>query len=195
MRFLNPLGFLALLGIPVIILLYLLKQKYKEQEVSSLFLWKKAQMQSLAQEPWQKLKKNILMFLQLLAVALLAISLSNPYVMGGMQTSHTVFGLDCSLSMQAKDGENGKSRLEQAKQEIKNKIEQSPDDAVFSIVLLQDNPTIVLSNATDKKNNIAGIGKGRGNQWRCELAKCERVVGTGSRKQWQYNCFYRSKTV
>ena len=62
MRFLNPLGFLALLGIPVIILLYLLKQKYKEQEVSSLFLWKKAQMQSLAQEPWQKLKKNILMF-------------------------------------------------------------------------------------------------------------------------------------
>lgn len=159
MRFLNPLGFLALLGIPVIILLYLLKQKYKEQEVSSLFLWKKAQMQSLAQEPWQKLKKNILMFLQLLAVALLAISLSNPYVMGGMQTSHTVFGLDCSLSMQAKDGENGKSRLEQAKQEIKNKIEQAPADAVFSIVLLQDNPVIVLSNATDKKTILQELEK------------------------------------
>ena len=40
MRFFQPLGFLALVGIPILILMYLLKQKYKEQEVSSLFLWK-----------------------------------------------------------------------------------------------------------------------------------------------------------
>ena len=121
MRFLNPWGFLALVGIPVILLFYLLKQKYKEQQVSSLFLWKKAQAQTLAQEPWQKLKKNILLFLQLLAAVLLAISLSNPYVMGGMQSSHMVFGIDCSLSMQAKDGENGQSRLERQKKKSKGK--------------------------------------------------------------------------
>lgn len=154
MRFLNPWGFLALVGIPVILLFYLLKQKYKEQQVSSLFLWKKAQAQTLAQEPWQKLKKNILLFLQLLAVVLLAISLSNPYVMGGMQSSHMVFGIDCSLSMQAKDGENGQSRLEQAKKEIKRKIEQSPSGTMFSIVLLQDQPAMVLSSSTDQKKAL-----------------------------------------
>ena len=65
MRFFQPLGFLALVGIPILILMYLLKQKYKEQEVSSLFLWKKAESFSMAQQPFQKLKKNLLMFFTL----------------------------------------------------------------------------------------------------------------------------------
>lgn len=41
MRFFQPLGFLALIGIPIIVLMYLMKQKYKEHTVSSLFLWKR----------------------------------------------------------------------------------------------------------------------------------------------------------
>ena len=151
MRFFQPWGFFALIGIPIIILMYLLKQKYKEQTVSSLFLWKKAESYSMAQQPWQKLKKNLLMILQIIFVLLLAAALANPYIMGITETSHTVFALDCSLSMQAKDAEEGKSRLEQAVSEIKKQIEQASPNEKFSIVFLKDTPEIVLSSSTDKK--------------------------------------------
>ncbi len=151
MRFFQPWGFFALIGIPIIILMYLLKQKYKEQTVSSLFLWKKAESYSMAQQPWQKLKKNLLMILQIIFVLLLAAALANPYIMGITETSHTVFALDCSLSMQAKDAEEGKSRLEQAVSEIKKQIEQASPNEKFSIVFLKDTPEIVLSSSNDKK--------------------------------------------
>ena len=157
MRFFQPLGFFALIGIPIIVLMYLMRQKYKEHQVSSLFLWKKAESYSMAQKPFQKLKKNLLMFLQIIAVALLAIALASPYIMGVSETSHIVFGVDCSLSMQAKDEQEGKSRLEQAKQQIKNKIEQSPPNGIFSIVILQDTPTILSNNSTDKTTLLKQI--------------------------------------
>ena len=159
MRFFQPLGFLALAGIPIIILMYLLKQKYKEQEVSSLFLWKKAESFSMAQQPFQKLKKNLLMLLQIATVFLLAFGLANPYIMGGSESSHTVFGIDCSLSMQAKDGAEGKSRLEEAKNQIKYQIEQAAPNAIFSIVLLQDTPIIISNNSTDKRTLLKEIEK------------------------------------
>ena len=159
MRFFQPLGFLALVGIPILILMYLLKQKYKEQEVSSLFLWKKAESFSMAQQPFQKLKKNLLMLLQIVTIFFLAFGLANPYIMGGSESSHTVFGIDCSLSMQAKDGAEGKSRLEEAKTQIKNQIEQSPPNAIFSIVLLQDTPMIISNNSTDKRTLLKEIEK------------------------------------
>ena len=40
MSFSYPLGFLILLFIPVLIILYILKNKFTEQTVSSTFLWK-----------------------------------------------------------------------------------------------------------------------------------------------------------
>ena len=151
MRFFQPWGFFALVGVPIIILMYLLKQKYKEQTVSSLFLWKKAESYSMAQQPWQKLKKNLLMLLQIIFILLLAVALANPYIMGVIETSHTVFALDCSLSMQAKDGAEGKSRLEQAISEVKKQIEQASPNEKFSIVFLKDTPVIALSGSADKK--------------------------------------------
>ena len=35
-----PLGLLALIGIPVIILIYILRNKYNEQTVTSTYIWK-----------------------------------------------------------------------------------------------------------------------------------------------------------
>ncbi|MEY8320451.1 BatA and WFA domain-containing protein [Lachnospiraceae bacterium 46-61] len=170
MRFFQPWGFFALIGIPIIILMYLLKQKYKEQIVSSLFLWKKAESYSMAQQPWQKLKKNLLMILQIIFVFLLAIALANPYIMGVIESSHTVFALDCSLSMQAKDGEEGRSRLEQATSEVKKQIEQASPNEKFSIVFLKDTPEIALSSSADKK---------------ALLNKIENVKATNGGVNWQ----------
>ena len=39
MSFLQPLGFLALLAIPVLVVIYIIKSKYTEQVIPSTYLW------------------------------------------------------------------------------------------------------------------------------------------------------------
>ena len=80
MNFLNPLGFIALLSVPAIILLYILKQKYKTYEVGSMALWEKVLVQSDGHKWRQKLKKNLLMFLQIAVALLLTAALARPFI-------------------------------------------------------------------------------------------------------------------
>ena len=39
MTFLHPLGLLGLIGIPILIIIYIIKTQYTEQTISSTFLW------------------------------------------------------------------------------------------------------------------------------------------------------------
>ncbi|WP_304509264.1 BatA domain-containing protein, partial [Anaerotignum sp.] len=155
MRFFTPWGLLALLAVPIIILMYLLKQKYKETKVPSLYLWKKAIPQSKAQEPWQKLRKNILLFLQIAAVIVLALALGGPYIMGKSQVVDYVLALDCSMSMQATDIEE--SRFLAAKKDMIRLVEEAAPQASFSFVLLQDEPALVLSGTQEKQEVLRCI--------------------------------------
>lgn len=148
MKFFSPLGFLALLGIPVVVLMYLLKQKYQEKEVSSLFLWQKAVALSQSSEPWQKLKKNWLLFLQILGIILFALALANPYGMFGKTPTHYVLGLDCSMSMQATDV--SPSRFEKAKGELLAMLQDAPPQTKFTLVILGEHPQIAIANSSNK---------------------------------------------
>ncbi|MBQ8912233.1 MAG: BatA domain-containing protein, partial [Clostridia bacterium] len=40
MRFLNPAGLWLLLGIPVLIIIYLIKSQHEQRAVSSTYIWK-----------------------------------------------------------------------------------------------------------------------------------------------------------
>lgn len=155
MRFFTPWGLLALFAIPTIILMYLLKQKYKETKVPSLYLWKKAVPESKAQEPWQKLRKNILLFLQIAAAALLAFALGGPYIMGKSQVVDYVLALDCSMSMQATDVEE--SRFLEAKKDMMHLVDEAAPQSSFSVVLLQEEPNLVLSGANEKQEVLRCI--------------------------------------
>ena len=149
MRFFNPLGFLALLGIPLVLLMYLLKQKYRETKVPSLFLWEKAVARTQAHQPWQKLRKNLLMALQIGAIALLGIGLANPYILNGTPTQNYVIALDCSLSMQAED--ETQSRFQAAKSEIRKLVEEAPPETGFTVISVGEAPYVSVSRTTDKK--------------------------------------------
>ncbi len=151
MGFYNPFGLLAFLALPMIVLMYLLKQKYKEKEVSSLFIWQKVFLESKSQEPFQKLRKNRLLFLQLLAMSLLAFAMCQPYVMGEVSTSDSLFILDTSFSMQAKDLENEYTRFETAKQALKKQVSDMPQNAIYSFMTLGEEPSILIQQSSDKQ--------------------------------------------
>ncbi len=104
MGFLNPLAlFLGLLGLPIV-LLYMLKLRRRDVLVSSTMLWQRLMRDREANAPWQRLRRNLLMLLQLLALALLTLALARPFI-----PTPTVAGgnvlilLDASASMQADD--------------------------------------------------------------------------------------------
>lgn len=148
MNFTNNLGFLALLGIPVILLLYVLKQRFKTHEVGSMSLWNKVLEQSDGHKWRQKLRKNILMFLQIGAVILVALALARPFISHIGQRDNMILVLDASMSMQATD--ENPSRFQKAKSEMTEIIQNSKDGTYFTVVALDDVP-YVLTTLTQEK--------------------------------------------
>ncbi|HEY3247416.1 MAG TPA: VWA domain-containing protein [bacterium] len=98
-----PAALWVLALLPVIVLLYMLRARRVDQEVSSVLLWRRARQDLAAQRPVRRLERNILLLLQLLAVALAAIALARPQVPVAGGGRATVLVLDTSASMQATD--------------------------------------------------------------------------------------------
>src|SRR5256714_12278961 len=122
--FLNPwaAAAAAAIAVPTLLVLYFLKLRRRELPVSSTILWRKAIQDLQVNAPFQRLRRNLLLFLQLLLLLLLALALSRPvsnYTPGAGKTS--VILIDRSASMAARDV-NGKSRLDEAKRRAKDLV-------------------------------------------------------------------------
>ncbi len=163
-----PLGFLIF--IPAIVLLYLLKQKAQEEKVSSLYLWQAVYKNLQATTPWEKLKNNLLMYLQILAMLLLIFALTSPYLtQGGKDYQNVLLVIDESGSMNSiyNKGEtelandtiagnrdinakNAKTRLDIAKEQSKDYIDKIPSDVRVSVIAGTNEPSVILSNSTDR---------------------------------------------
>ena len=77
MGFLAPLALLwLLLLVPAIVLLYLLKLRRREVVVSSIMLWTRLLQEAQANAPFQKLRRHLLLLLQLLASIVSEISIA-----------------------------------------------------------------------------------------------------------------------
>ena len=119
LTFLAPGFAWGFLSLALITALYLLRRRYLPRQVPSTFLWEKALRDSAANRPFQKLRKNLLLPLQLLAAACLVLALMQP-VTGGGKAGKTVLILDLSASMQTRSG--GRSRLEEAREAAAERI-------------------------------------------------------------------------
>lgn len=117
MKFFTPDNFYwLLLLVPVIVFFYLLKLKRKEVVVSSVLLWSHLVKDVQANAPFQKLKRNLLLLLQLLIAVLCILALARPaYFSRSLGGSNVVVVLDGSASMKTRDGQGG-TRFDEAKQ-------------------------------------------------------------------------------
>jgi hypothetical protein len=116
MRFLSASALWWLLLGAIIIFFYLLKLKRKRRVVPSVFLWQRALAEIEANAPFKKLRRSLLLLLQLLALAALAFALARPLVqMRSLASGSTVIIIDSTASMSARD-EGTRSRLERAKE-------------------------------------------------------------------------------
>src|SRR5512138_3300708 len=94
---------LGLLAGPVL-LLYMLKLRRRDTQVSSNLLWEQVLRDREANAPWQRLKRNLLLFLQLLILAAMVLALARPWVPSPtVAQGNVVVLLDASASMAATD--------------------------------------------------------------------------------------------
>src|SRR5438445_8604673 len=104
MNFLAPFAFFFAAAIPVVIAFYLLKRKRVVKLVSSTLLWQKFLAETQASAPFQRLRKNWLLILQLIMLTLAVLALTRPYFASRTKPAQLrVVILDSSASMQATD--------------------------------------------------------------------------------------------
>jgi uncharacterized protein YegL len=140
--FITPLAgtIAAALSISALLVLYFLKLRRREMPVSSTILWRKAIQDLQVNAPFQKLRKNLLLFLQLLCLLALCLALARPvanFKRGAGKL--TVILIDRSASMAAKDADNGKrTRLEQAKRLAREVVDSMKRDDNACVIAFDD---------------------------------------------------------
>ncbi len=149
MTFANPAGlWLALLALPVLAL-HILRPRRDEVEVSSVYLWRDVEATVSAARPWQRLRPSLLLALQLLVVAGLALAVARPVRLTDAPVAdHTVYVIDASGSMAARDGDP--DRLAAAKAEARRLRGQIPAGGVASVVVADARPRVVLTASSDR---------------------------------------------
>jgi len=142
-EFASPLGGAAwavLAGIPVgIIALYFLKLRRRPLQVPSTLLWRRSLEDLHVNSLFQRLRKNLLLFLQLLAVLLAMLALAGPRIRGTTgQGKRYVLAIDNSASMSATD--IAPNRLARAKEEAKKIVSSMEGDDLAMVIAFSDRP-------------------------------------------------------
>jgi hypothetical protein len=144
---------------PLIVLLYFLKLKRRPLEVPSTYLWHKSIEDLHVNSIWQRLRNNLLLYLQLLVILLVILALLRPtwrsYHLTG---SRLVFLVDNSASMQATDVKP--NRLEEAKRRIGELIDQMRSGDSAMLVDFSDTARVAqnfTSNRQQLREALAAI--------------------------------------
>lgn len=149
MSFLTPFAFIFAATLPVVVVFYLLKRKRVLKLVSSTLLWQKFLAETQASAPFQKLRHNWLLVLQLLLLALAVLALARPFLTGtARHTRLSVVILDGSASMQSTDV--SPNRFEQARGQALRMVESLAGGEQMIVLLATGTTEVKQSPTTDK---------------------------------------------
>ncbi len=149
MNFLSPEAFAFAAVLPVVVVFYLLKRKRVVKLVSSTLLWQKFLAETQASAPFQRLRHNWLLILQLLLLALVVGALSRPFFASQLKGGRLrVLILDASASMQSTDDKP--SRFEKARAEALQWVNGQLDDDQMVILQAAANTEVKQSATSDK---------------------------------------------
>ena len=143
-----------------ILLLYFLKLRRQPVTVPSTFLWAKTIEDLHVNSLLQRLRRNLLLILQLLAVLLAALALLRPgYRDDTLSTGRKIFLIDHSASMQATDGDDSKTRFESAKRLVGEAIDAMGDRDVGMLIAFSDRADVLQSFTSDRKRLREALDK------------------------------------
>ena len=151
-----------LITIPLLILLYILKRKYREEVISSTLLWSEVYKNTRANTPWEKFRKkyyaaiantNIFSFNFILNETLLNF--------GGKSYKNLIIVIDNTASMNIQYGNS--TRLEEAKRLSKELINSTKEETNTFIITFDNSPKTLFKRKKLIKKNYKGYRKYRKN--------------------------------
>lgn len=148
MSFQYPYAFLILLAIPVLIIIYLIKNKYKEATAPSTYLWELSKKFLKKRSPLHTFEHLISLILQIVTITALSICLAHPVFITQGKSDNILFILDGSASMNME--ENGETCFDKAKKEINKIASESTNGSSFSLVYSGKESRVVFQNVTNK---------------------------------------------
>lgn len=141
---------------PAVLSLYFLKLKRKSMEVPSTLLWKKTLEDLHVNSIWQRLKNNLLLYLQLAFLGLVILACLRPGWSGqDRMGERRIYIIDNSASMQSSD--SIPNRLEEAKSKVKDLLSNSGADDVAMVIAFSDRADVRQGFTKDKNRLIAAV--------------------------------------
>ncbi len=149
MSWLTPLGFLGLISLLALLLIYILKPNYQNRYISSTYVWKLSLKYKKNKLPINKLRNIFLIICQALALIMASLILAQPFNDNGTEVpKEEVIIIDASYSMMSKNGNT--TRFERAitgaKREIATLFDEN-DDAKVSVIVAADKAQFLASRA------------------------------------------------
>jgi hypothetical protein len=148
------------LFVPLIIF-YFLKLKRPRQIVPSLVLWRQVLSDQRVNSPFQRFKRNLLLLLQILLLVLLVLAAMQPFLRrDAHSTARLPVLVDVSASMGALDKAGGRSRLDEVKQRLRERIEGLPADQELCLVAFSRAArklTGFTNNKTELRDALAAL--------------------------------------
>ncbi len=152
MSFLQPLGLLGLIGVPIVIIIYILRSKYNEQTISSTYIWELSEKFLKRRNPLSGLTGLISLILQILTITVISLAIARPVFTLPGAANNYCFVLDASGSMNIEHGKT--TRFEAAKDEIIDIIKDAKDGSSYTLLCVSDEAIITFQSITDKKYAI-----------------------------------------
>lgn len=137
--FTYPLGLLGLIGIPILIIIYIIKNKYTEQTVSTTYIWRLSEKFLKKKKKLPKIAGIISLILQLLSVAAISLIIAKPVFVYHNSANEYCFVLDGSGSMSAT--KDDKTRFDLGKDKIKELIKGSMNGSTYTLIYATDTST------------------------------------------------------
>src|SRR5947209_5612462 len=137
--FTHPLALLGLLALPALTAIYLLRNRYRRQPVSSLMLWLDPREARTGGPRIDRLQTPLLFFLELLLLLLLVLAASGPHLPLAQGGRPLVVILDDGFSMLAAEPDSPRAAaLKDLEQELKR-----AGRSRFRFVLAGEKPTLL----------------------------------------------------
>ncbi len=150
MRFEVPLGLLGLIGIPILIIIYIIKSKYTEQTIASTYLWELSERFLKRKKRISRLSGIIALILQILAVTIISLAIAHPIFTVPDAANSYCFILDGSGSMNMKTQDEQVTRFQAGKDAIGDIIDGAVDGSRYTLIYVGDNTSIIFQDMEKK---------------------------------------------
>ena len=153
MNFLNPIGFVFIGLIPVLVLLYLRRVRRRAVRVPALMFWQRAMGEQPRRAWLGKLRRWLSLLVQLLILLLIMLALTRPVPKSNLAkfsdvAASTVVVIDARARMHAVEPD-GQSRFAKALSAARQTVAQAREGASVAVLLAGPTPEVISSFTTD----------------------------------------------